>query len=208
MESAVRSPRQDAASGAVAAGEAGLCERMSGGSGVSVPSGAPAEAAEPPQVRTYLSSSASPGLLLYGIGGGVAGTSGAVRGAPPPHLVPPPPPPPAQSHAGQQGEAQPSQQLWDELRQRDAQILVLQKKLGHFRSWLTGVHAKVQAANPSAINNYKRLYVGNLPPHTSEVRQRCRECAWAGACMRLRCAAIRMRYEGHIHPGTAFLAAC
>ncbi|KAG2427364.1 hypothetical protein HXX76_012558 [Chlamydomonas incerta] len=102
---------------------------------------------------------------LHGISG--AGV-GAVRGSPLPSLVPPPPPPPAQQHQGQQGDPQPSQQLWDELRQRDAQILVLQKKLGHFRSWLAGVHAKVQAANPSAINNYKRLYVGNLPPHTTE----------------------------------------
>ncbi|KAG2493229.1 hypothetical protein HYH03_008645 [Edaphochlamys debaryana] len=70
------------------------------------------------------------------------------------------------AHAAAAQAAQ--QQLWDELRQRDAQILVLQKKLGHFRSWLASVHAKVQAANPSAINNYKRLYVGNLPPNTTE----------------------------------------
>ncbi|GIL64359.1 hypothetical protein Vafri_18335, partial [Volvox africanus] len=78
-------------------------------------------------------------------------------------------PPQLSSSPSQQLQPQLQQHVvWDELRQRDAQILVLQKKLGHFRSWLAGVHAKVQATNPSAINNYKRLYVGNLPPNTTE----------------------------------------
>lgn len=49
------------------------------------------------------------------------------------------------------------------------QILVLQKKLAHFRSWVASVHSKVQQVNPQAIKNSKRLYVGNLPPDTTEV---------------------------------------
>ncbi|KAG2424492.1 hypothetical protein HYH02_015164 [Chlamydomonas schloesseri] len=172
IDSADHSPRQDAATGVVIGSETGLAERMSGGSGVSVsvPSGTPAEEAEqppPPQPGHFQGNPASPGLVQYGpLGGAAAGSGGgvsSVRAAPVA-----PPPPPTQPHPGQPGEPQPSQQLWDELRQRDAQILVLQKKLAHFRSWLAGVHAKVQAANPSAINNYKRLYVGNLPPHTTE----------------------------------------
>ena len=46
---------------------------------------------------------------------------------------------------------------------------MLQKKLGHFRSWVNSVHTKVQQVNPQAIKNSKRLYVGNLPPETTEV---------------------------------------
>lgn len=63
------------------------------------------------------------------------------------------------------------QQLWEQLRQKDAQILMLQKKLGHFRNWVCSLHAKVQATNPQAIKNSRRLYVGGIPENTSEVRQ-------------------------------------
>ena len=60
-------------------------------------------------------------------------------------------------------------QLWQELRQKDAQILMLQKKLSHFRSWVSGIHAKVQQMNPQAIKNSRRLYVGGIPEDTTEV---------------------------------------
>lgn len=72
---------------------------------------------------------------------------------------------PSTSH--QQGDVD---ELWNQLRQKDAQILVLQKKLGHFRSWISTIHARVQLMSPQALKNCKRLYIGNLPDGCSEVR--------------------------------------
>lgn len=47
-------------------------------------------------------------------------------------------------------------------------ILVLQKKLSHFRSWLLQVHAHVAQVNPQAVKNSRRLYVGGLTRDTTE----------------------------------------
>mmetsp|Transcript_20487 Transcript_20487/g.44791 ORF Transcript_20487/g.44791 Transcript_20487/m.44791 type:complete len:465 (-) Transcript_20487:1227-2621(-) len=65
-------------------------------------------------------------------------------------------------------ETETEQQLWQELRQKDAQILVLQKKLAHFRQWVSSIHARVQQLNPQAIKNSRKLYVGGIPPHVTE----------------------------------------
>jgi hypothetical protein len=51
-------------------------------------------------------------------------------------------------------------QLWNQLRQKDATILMLQKKLDHFRHWLASVNSRVQQMNPSAVRNARKLYVG------------------------------------------------
>jgi hypothetical protein len=51
-------------------------------------------------------------------------------------------------------------QLWEQLRQKDAQILMLQKKLQHFRTWLGSVNTRVQQMNPSAVRNARKLYIG------------------------------------------------
>ena len=51
-------------------------------------------------------------------------------------------------------------QLWDQLRQKDATILMLQKKLDHFRHWLSSVNSRVQQMNPSAVRNARKLYIG------------------------------------------------
>lgn len=59
-------------------------------------------------------------------------------------------------------------QLWEQLRQKDAQILMLQKKLQHFRSWVSNIHNKVQQMNPQAIKNSRRLYIGGITPETTE----------------------------------------
>lgn len=72
--------------------------------------------------------------------------------------------------AGGAGSAPSSgeEHLWNELRQKEHTILVLQKKLAHFRSWVTSVHGRVQQVNPQAIKNSRRLYVGGLPLDASE----------------------------------------
>lgn len=63
-------------------------------------------------------------------------------------------------------------QMWDQLRARDAQILMLQKKLGHLRTWVASLHGKVAQMNPQALKNSRRLYVGGVPIDTSEVSLR------------------------------------
>ena len=61
------------------------------------------------------------------------------------------------------------QALWEQQRQKDAQILVLQKKLSHYRSWITSLQNKVQQQNPQALKNAKRLYIGGFHTGTTEV---------------------------------------
>lgn len=61
-----------------------------------------------------------------------------------------------------------TQPLYEQLRQKNTQIAVLQKKLLHFRRWISSVHGKVQVMNPQAIKNSRKLYVGNIPADTSE----------------------------------------
>lgn len=63
-----------------------------------------------------------------------------------------------------------TQQLFEQLRQRNAQIALLQRKLLHFRRWISSVQAKVQVMNPQALKNSRKLYVGNIPAETGEVR--------------------------------------
>jgi hypothetical protein len=58
--------------------------------------------------------------------------------------------------------------MFNQLREKDAQIHVLQKKLQHFRSWVSSIHHKVQQMNPQAIKNSKRLYIGGIPADTTE----------------------------------------
>lgn len=64
-----------------------------------------------------------------------------------------------------------TQQLYEQLRQRNAQIALLQRKLLHFRRWVSSVQAKVQVMNPQALKNSRKLYVGNIPAETGEVRR-------------------------------------
>lgn len=45
---------------------------------------------------------------------------------------------------------------------------MLQKKLSHFRTWVSQVHSRVQQVNPQAVKNSRRLYVGGLPQDTTE----------------------------------------
>ncbi|GMH40209.1 hypothetical protein BSKO_08113 [Bryopsis sp. KO-2023] len=58
--------------------------------------------------------------------------------------------------------------LFEQLRQKDAQILVGQKKLNHFRSWMNSLQAKVNAQNPQAVKNARRLYIGGFPQGSAE----------------------------------------
>lgn len=77
--------------------------------------------------------------------------------------------PAASAPAGAEEPGGEVQQLWEQLRQKDAQILVLQKKLGHFRQWVNALQGSVSAVNPTAIKNSRRVYVGGVPPGTTDV---------------------------------------
>jgi hypothetical protein len=61
------------------------------------------------------------------------------------------------------------EQLWEQLRSKDAQILMLQKKLQHMRSWVNSIHSKVQGMSPQIIKNARRLYLGGVPPEATDV---------------------------------------
>lgn len=76
--------------------------------------------------------------------------------------------PPASANAPPVVSTEELDQLYDQLRQKDAQVLQLQKKLAHFRQWVTSVHAKVQQLNPQTLKNSRRLYIGGIPPDASE----------------------------------------
>jgi hypothetical protein len=52
----------------------------------------------------------------------------------------------------------------------EAQVTRLTRQLAHYRAWLAAVHAHVLQVNPHAVQNAKRLYVGNLPATCSVVR--------------------------------------
>lgn len=60
------------------------------------------------------------------------------------------------------------QTLWEQQRQKDAQNLVLQKKLSHYYSWISILQNKVMQQNPQAVKNAKRLYIGGFSPGTAE----------------------------------------
>jgi hypothetical protein len=67
------------------------------------------------------------------------------------------------------GPTSDSQQLWDELQEKDAELAQVQKRLEHYRAWVGTLHAKMQASNPQAIKNAKRLYIGGVPEGTTDV---------------------------------------
>ncbi|KAK9829508.1 hypothetical protein WJX72_006260 [[Myrmecia] bisecta] len=64
------------------------------------------------------------------------------------------------------------QRLQELVDQRDAQIQRLQRTLQHFRRWAHHVQARYQMFNPEAARPARRIYIGNLPPDTTEVELR------------------------------------
>lgn len=69
----------------------------------------------------------------------------------------------------QQAPAQQQQQYKQALAEKDAQISVLQKKLEHYRSWLSSLQCQMQHKDPQVIKNARRLYIGGIPDATREV---------------------------------------
>jgi hypothetical protein len=57
----------------------------------------------------------------------------------------------------------------EQLRQKDDQITMLERKLEHFRSWLSNLQGQLQAKDPQVVKNARRLYVGGIPEDTKEV---------------------------------------
>lgn len=57
-----------------------------------------------------------------------------------------------------------------QLHTKDEQIHVLQRKLEHFRAWLSGLQGQLVAKDPQLLKNARRLYVGGIPQGTKEVR--------------------------------------
>ncbi|KAF8061126.1 MPC1 [Scenedesmus sp. PABB004] len=100
--------------------------------------------------------------------------------------------PPSQQHAAHAPEPEDVAEL---LRQKDEQIAALQAKLGHFRSWLSGLQVQQQAKDPQLLKNARRLYVGGIPEGTKEEELR----AFFDAAMR--------SAGGVAAPGSAVLAA-
>eukprot|EP01025_Chloroclados_australasicus_P057098 TRINITY_DN7106_c1_g1_i2.p1 TRINITY_DN7106_c1_g1~~TRINITY_DN7106_c1_g1_i2.p1 ORF type:complete len:551 (-),score=79.64 TRINITY_DN7106_c1_g1_i2:2099-3751(-) len=60
------------------------------------------------------------------------------------------------------------EQLWELVKGKEALILAQQKKLVHYRAWMSTIHARVQQMNPGIIKNARRLYIGNLPEGYSD----------------------------------------
>ncbi|KIY92180.1 hypothetical protein MNEG_15783 [Monoraphidium neglectum] len=58
--------------------------------------------------------------------------------------------------------------LEQQLAQREAQVAVLERKLHHLRSWMGSINAQMAATNPQLVKNARRLYVGGVPPGTTE----------------------------------------
>eukprot|EP01025_Chloroclados_australasicus_P042966 TRINITY_DN4569_c0_g2_i1.p1 TRINITY_DN4569_c0_g2~~TRINITY_DN4569_c0_g2_i1.p1 ORF type:complete len:450 (-),score=73.72 TRINITY_DN4569_c0_g2_i1:1166-2515(-) len=54
------------------------------------------------------------------------------------------------------------EQLWELVKGKEAMIHTLQQKLSYYRTWLSGVHARVQQMSPNLIKNARRLYIGGL----------------------------------------------
>ena len=50
----------------------------------------------------------------------------------------------------------------------------MERKLQHLRSWMASVNAHMATTNPQLVKNARRLYVGGVPPGTTEVRARRR----------------------------------
>jgi len=47
--------------------------------------------------------------------------------------------------------------------------MLLQKKLGYYKSWISSLQNKVAQQNPQALKNAKRLYIGGFSGGTTEV---------------------------------------
>lgn len=59
---------------------------------------------------------------------------------------------------------------------KDEQIHVLQRKLEHFRSWLSGLQGQLAAKDPQLLKNARRLYIGGIPDGTKEVCNMLYDC--------------------------------
>lgn len=78
-------------------------------------------------------------------------------------------PPSTQQQQGQQQAGAAQDQHQQLLAAKDAQIEVLQRKLEHYRSWLSSLQGQMQHKDPSVIKNARRLYVGGIPEAAREV---------------------------------------
>lgn len=76
---------------------------------------------------------------------------------------------PSPQQQQQQGQAQDYQQCRELLEQKDAEIELLQKKLEHYRSWLSSLQGQTQHKDPQVIKNARRLYIGGVPEGAREV---------------------------------------
>lgn len=52
---------------------------------------------------------------------------------------------------------------------KDSQIARLRGTLAHWRAWAAGIAARYSAYNPEIVRPAKRVYIGGLPPDTSDV---------------------------------------
>ncbi len=75
--------------------------------------------------------------------------------------------PSMQQQQQQQGAV--SEQQQQLLARKDALIDQLQRKLEHYRSWLSSLQGQMQHKDPTVIKNARRLYVGGIPEGTREV---------------------------------------
>lgn len=77
------------------------------------------------------------------------------------------------SQQQQQGQAlsqeQQHQQCNELIAHKDAEIELLQRKLEHYRSWLSSLQGQMQHKDPQIIKNARRLYIGGIPEGTREV---------------------------------------
>eukprot|EP00775_Hariotina_reticulata_P007687 gene7687-7887_t len=68
-------------------------------------------------------------------------------------------------------QLEPPADWFEQLRQKDEQITTLERKLDHFRSWLSNLQGQLQAKDPQIVKNARRLYVGGIPEDTKEIRR-------------------------------------
>ncbi len=100
-----------------------------------------------------------------------AGSNGAAPSTPPSTATPAGAPADGNGNGGPplapepHAASTPEQQLLE----KERAIQRLTRQLQHYRSWVASVHLRVQHMNPKAIQNAKRLYIGNLPPNITEV---------------------------------------
>ncbi|KAK9901213.1 hypothetical protein WJX75_000532 [Coccomyxa subellipsoidea] len=58
--------------------------------------------------------------------------------------------------------------LAEQMRSKDAQIGKLAGTLAHYRAWAAQIQARYQMFNPDAARPARRIYVGGLPPETTD----------------------------------------